>query len=73
MTLQNSLEYKAWVDVDKVVAERIKDGTLITITREDDGFNIYRTFRLGNTVAVSVDAENVRDETVFSYLLRKLA
>lgn len=71
LKLKGSPEYAEWIDVDDIVAEREMGGTLITITAERGGYSIYRTFQLGGTVAVSVDANATDVENVFNYLLRR--
>jgi len=71
MRLQDAQEYRDWMEHETIVAEGSgTHGTLITITESGDGYNIYRTFTLGDCVCVSVDAERCPVEKVFEYLLR---
>lgn len=69
--LKDSTAYKCWVGDDTVIAEREKDGTLITVTETASGYNVYRTFDLGGQVAVSVDISLGKADDVIQYLLNR--
>ncbi len=73
MKLQDSQEYKDWIGDQDVVAENENAYRLITVTRNTDlppNYNVYRTFAIGENVAVSVDLSDVDAEAVFAYLFQ---
>lgn len=76
--LQDTEEYQLWV-ADEIVLEREIDkplgnmpSTLLTVTKNDAGYTVYRTFPASpDNATVSADMQNVTAEEVFAALLDK--
>jgi hypothetical protein len=62
-----------WIDGEEIGREVGGHGTVVAVTRNEDGYSVFRAFPIGDGTGVSVDLADATTDDLIRHLLARYA